>query len=314
MTDADTFRACTEAESGWLRGSYHDLIVKRPLLIALTIGVGIAAAAPTAFKRAFRPPWREVHQTPLDFDLPEDQVWFDGANGIRLHGWFIPVQGTAPAVVVLHGWGGNAAHMLEMAPPLHEAGFHALFLDARNHGLSDHDTYASMPRFAEDLAVAVDYLHERDDVATVGVIGHSVGAGAAIYHASSVDDLDAVVAVSCFAHPGEMMQANFPFPAPVTWGILRGVEVLIGRSLDAIAPRNRIGRVRAPVMLVHGDVDEVVSVGDAYELADCSPDSRLIIVPDGTHSDLAAFGPYFPEVMDFLVAHLAGKHREATAR
>jgi fermentation-respiration switch protein FrsA (DUF1100 family) len=67
-------------------------------------------------------------------------------------------------------------------------------------------------------------------------------------------------------------------------------------------------------MLVHGDVDEVVSVGDAYELADRSPGSRLIIVPDGTHSDLAAFGPYFPEVMDFLVAHLAGKHREATAR
>jgi pimeloyl-ACP methyl ester carboxylesterase len=280
--------------------------MKRPLLISAgaAVGVGIAAVVPVAFKRAFRPPRRSVHQTPLDFDLPEDQVWFDGANGIRLHGWFIPVEGTAPAVVVLHGWGGNAGHMLELAPPLHETGFHALFLDARNHGLSDHDTYASMPRFAEDLAVAVDYLHDRHDVTSVGVIGHSVGAGAAIYHASHVDDVDAVVAVSCFAHPGEMMQANFPFPATVTWGILRGIELLIGRSLEAIAPRNRIGQVRAPVMLVHGDADEVVPVGDAYALTDRSPGSRLVVVPDGTHSDLAAFEPYFPEVMDFLVAHL----------
>ena len=286
--------------------------MKRPLLIALTIGAGIAAAAPTAFKRAFRPPRRDVHQTPLDFDLPEDQVWFDGANGIRLHGWFIPVQGTAPAVVVLHGWGGNAAHMLEMAPPLHEAGFHALFLDARNHGLSDHDTYASMPRFAEDLAVAIDYLHDRHDVTSVGVIGHSVGAGAAIYHASRVDDLDAVVAVSSFAHPGEMMQANFPFPAPVTWGILRGIEVLIGRSLEAIAPRNRIAEVRAPVMFVHGDEDEVVPVADSRELADLHPGSRLIVVPGGTHSDLAPFAPYFADVMGFLVEHLANGDREST--
>jgi pimeloyl-ACP methyl ester carboxylesterase len=279
--------------------------MKRPLLISLGVGAGIAAVVPFAFKRAFRPPWRDVHQTPLDFDLPEDQVWFDGTNGIRLHGWFIPVEGTAPAVVVLHGWGGNAAHMLELAPPLHEAGFHALFLDARNHGLSDHDTYASMPRFAEDLAVAVDYLHDRHDVTTVGVIGHSVGAGASIYHASHIDDVDAVVAVSCFAHPGEMMQDNFPFPAAVTWGILRGIEVLIARRLDAIAPRNRIAEVRAPVMLVHGEIDAVVPVDDAYELADHSPGSRLVIVSDGTHSDLAAFGPYFPEVMDFLIRHLA---------
>jgi pimeloyl-ACP methyl ester carboxylesterase len=286
--------------------------MKRPLLISLGVGAGIAAVVPFAFKRAFRPPWRDVHQTPLDFDLPEDQVWFDGTNGIRLHGWFIPVEGTAPAVVVLHGWGGNAAHMLELAPPLHEAGFHALFLDARNHGLSDHDTYASMPRFAEDLAVAVDYLHDRHDVTTVGVIGHSVGAGASIYHASHIDDVDAVVAVSCFAHPGEMMQDNFPFPAAVTWGILRGIEVLIARRLDAIAPRNRIAEVRAPVMLVHGEIDAVVPVDDAYELADHSPGSRLVIVPDGTHSDLAAFGPYFPEVMDFLIRHLAVPSRHPT--
>lgn len=278
--------------------------MKRPLLISLGVGAGIAAAVPFAFKRAFRPPGRDVHQTPLDFDLPEDQVWFDGANGIRLHGWFIPVEGTAPAVVVLHGWGGNAAHMLELAPPLHEAGFHALFLDARNHGLSDHDTYASMPRFAEDLAVAVDYLHDRHDVTTVGVIGHSVGAGASIYHASYFDDIDVVIAVSCFAHPGEMMQDNFPFPAAVTWGILRGIEMLIGRSLDGIAPRSRITEVRAPVMLVHGEADEVVPVADAYELAERSPESRLIVVPGGTHSDLAAFEPYFGDVMGFLAEHL----------
>ena len=38
---------------------------------------------------------------------------------------------SAPAVVVMHGWGGNAALMLPLARPLHEAGYATLFVDAR---------------------------------------------------------------------------------------------------------------------------------------------------------------------------------------
>lgn len=278
--------------------------MKKPILFSLGVAAGVAAIAPRAFKRALRPPGREVHQTPLDFDLPEDQVWFDGPNGIRLHGWFIPVEGVAPAVVVLHGWGGNAAHMLEIAPGLHEAGFHALFLDARSHGLSEHDDYASQPRFSEDLAIAVAYLHERRDVAGVAVIGHSVGAAAAIYYASEHHDIDALVAVSSYADPGEMMEANFGLPTPVTWSILRGVEMLIGRPLHEVAPRARIGRIDLPLLLVHGDADEVVPVEDSVELADLSSQSELIVVPSGTHSDLDPFEPFFPDVMEFLERHL----------
>ena len=278
--------------------------MKKPILLSLAVVAGVVAIVPRAFKRAFQPPGREVHQTPLDFDLPEDQVWFDGPRGIRLHGWFIPVDGRAPAVVVLHGWGGNAAHMLEIAPGLHEAGFHALFLDARSHGLSEPDDYASQPRFSEDLAVAVAYLHERSDVAAVGVIGHSVGAAAAIYHASEHHDIDALVAVSSYADPGEMMEANFGLPAPVAWSILRGVEMLIGRPLHEVAPRGRIGLIDLPIMLVHGDADEVVAVDDSIELAALSPQSELIVVPGGTHSDLEPFAPFFPDVMEFLRRHL----------
>jgi fermentation-respiration switch protein FrsA (DUF1100 family) len=88
--------------------------------------------------------------------------------------------------------------------------------------------------------------------------------------------------------------------------------LLIGRTLDAIAARNRITEVSAPVMLVHGDDDEVVPVDDSRELADLHPASQLIVVPGGTHSDLAAFEPYFPEVMDFLVAHLGVPSRDPT--
>ncbi len=280
--------------------------VRRKLLLPL-LAVGAVYAFPAALKVAFRPPRREIPQTPKDLGLPEEEVWLTATNGKRLHAWFIPVTGPAPAVVVLHGWGGNAGLMLPLAPHLHRAGFHALFLDARNHGMSDRDDHSSLPRFAEDLDTAIDWLRGRDDVTSVGVVGHSVGAGAAILAASRRTDIGAVVSLSAFAHPEEMMDTSPPLnvlPTPLRRVTLRTLERMIGYDYDEIAPRNRIGDVVAPVLLIHGDADRIVPVENAYDLADHMAERRLIVVPGAGHSDLASFEAYLGDVIGFLAEHL----------
>lgn len=268
------------------------------------LGAIAAAAAPRVLRRAFEPPARPNNGEPADYGLDGTDVWIDGPNEKRLHGWWIPTAGPAPAVIVLHGWGGNSSDMLPIGPGLHEAGFHTLFLDARKHGRSDDEDFMSMPRFAEDLGAAIALLRQREDVTTLGVIGHSVGAAASIYAASNNPAIDAVVAVASFAHPAEMMRQNFPFPGPVTWAILQVVERMIGHRYDDIAPRNRIASVTVPVMLVHGDDDAVIPLDDSFELHDQLPGSELVVVPGGTHSNLDAFEPYFPTVDAFLRSHL----------
>jgi pimeloyl-ACP methyl ester carboxylesterase len=277
--------------------------MRKTIAVPLIIGAGVVAAAPRMFKRAWRPPQREVHQSPVDFGLPEEQVWLTNPRGIQLHGWFVTADKPATAVIVLHGWGGNAAHMLDIAPVIHEGGLHALFLDARNHGLSGHDDHVSMLRFAEDLGTAVDYLKERDGVTDVAVIGHSVGAAAAIYYASYNDDLSSVVSVASFAHPGELMNENLPLPRPIRWAVLRAIETMIGKGFDVISPRARVEYINAPLMLVHGGQDDVVPVQDSYELAELRPGSELLVVPDGGHSDLAPFEESFGDVVAFIQSH-----------
>jgi len=277
----------------------------RRFLIPVVLVGAAAVVAPRLFKRAFTPPRRDVGQVPADFGLDAETVWIDGPRGKHLHAWWIPSEGTAPAIVVLHGWGGTAADMLPIGPGLHDSGFHALFLDARKHGLSDDEDFMSMPRFAEDLEAAILMLHDRPDVSNVGVVAHSVGASAAIYAAAGDTSPDAVVAVAPFAHPGDMMKENFPFPAPVTWTILQVVERMIGHSYDEIAPRNRVGDVTIPVLFMHGEEDAVIPATDSIELHERLPGSRLILVPDGTHSDLERFAPYFEQVDAFLTDALA---------
>jgi pimeloyl-ACP methyl ester carboxylesterase len=246
-----------------------------------------------------------MRTTPADLGLPEEQVWLQSVNGTRLHAWYIPVEGLAPAIIVLHGWGGNASLMLPLAAHLHHAGFHALFLDARNHGLSEHDTFASMPRFAEDLEAGVGWLEARPLVSSIGVIGHSVGAGAAILAASRGDQFGAVVSVSSLAHPGEMMSRQMArIPRPIPALLLRAVQRTIGYRFDEFAPRERLGSVAAPVMLVHGDADDVVPISSLWDLADAHPGAEILVVPDGDHSDLDTFEAHLGQIMDFLHRHL----------
>ena len=162
-----------------------------------------------------------------------------------------------------------------------------------------------MPRFAEDLEVATGWTRAHPAVTSVGVIGHSVGAGAAILSASRGDRLDAVVSVSAPAHPGDMMREQMSrIPKPLLTLILGAIQRTIGYRFDAFAPRNRIAFVNAPVMLVHGDADQLVPIDNLYELSAAQPDAEVLVVPDGGHSDLAPFETYIGGITDFLNRHL----------
>lgn len=264
-------------------------------------------AAPALLKKTFAPPQRDTTQTPDDFGLYGEQVWLDSISGTSLHAWFIPaVAGPAPAVAVLHGWGANGSLLLPLAPYLHEAGYQALFLDARNHGLSEHDDFASLPRFAEDLDVGIAWLRERDDVTSIALAGHSVGAGAAILAASRDPEIAAVVSMSAFAHPREMMTNQLRLtrlPGEVSDVLLWPIEKIIGHRFDEFAPQLRIAEVASPVLIVHGDADQVIPVGDAFRLYDEAPDGQILIVPGGEHAALEAFEPYMTDVVAFLDRH-----------
>ena len=275
------------------------------LLAPVLLAAGAVVAAPRILKRGFTPPQPPVDVIPSDIGLHFEVVELRSVNDTCLHAWWIPAEGDAPVIVVLHGWGGNSSLMLPLAPHIHDGGFHALFVDARNHGLSEEDSFSSMPRFAEDLEVAVEWARKRDDVTAVGVIGHSVGAGALIFSASKGVPIDAAVSVSSFAHPGEMMHENMPFPKPVVNAILEAVQRTIGYRFDEFAPRTRVVAVDIPLLLVHGDKDDVVPITNLHQLADAHGGAEVIIVPGGGHSDLEPYEPYITDIVDFFARNLS---------
>lgn len=232
-----------------------------------------------------------------------------GPGGRRLSGWWVLPPGAPPAalpaVLVMHGWGANAALMWPVVPPLHAAGFAVLLVDARCHGQSADEPFTSMPRFAEDIAAGLAWLKERPEVAAdrLALLGHSVGAAAALLHASRQRDVRGVVSLSCFAHPREVMRtfmAEKRVPYPVLgWYVMRHVQRVIGARFDDIAPVNTIAAVRCPVLVVHGRADTVVPAGDAERLVARNARARWLPV-DGDHDLREALAPHAASVVDFL--------------
>ncbi len=259
--------------------------------------------------RAPRVPHAHVHDA---FGLGSDrvrQVCIPAVGGKQLVGWLaLPPQASitpVPAVLVMHGWGANASMMGPVVPPLHAAGFAVLLVDARCHGHSDDETFTSMQRFAEDIAAGLAWLRQQPhiDADQIALLGHSVGAAAALLHAAHHDDVRAVVSLSAFAHPAEMMRrfmAGKRIPHLLLgWYVMRHVQRVIGVGFDEIAPLRTLPAVRCPTLLAHGIQDLTVPVEDAHRLLATSSNARLLLV-EADHDMREALAAHAHALVTFL--------------
>ena len=155
-----------------------------------------------------------LNRTPADIGLDHEDVAFPASDGVDLRGWFIPSgkPGAGPVVFFVHGWLwnrlGNVAgqvpiddrdvDFLPATRALHDAGYHVLLFDLRNHGESGSDQPVSFGiTEARDVVGAVRYLRARDDVDgdRIGGLGCSMGANAIIYGVPECQPVKAVLAI-----------------------------------------------------------------------------------------------------------------------
>jgi alpha-beta hydrolase superfamily lysophospholipase len=277
-----------------------------PGITLLAVAI-ITIAIVLAVHIGFRAPRRVEHSSPADYGLAYEEIHISTIAGKRLFAWWLPLAEPAPTLIILHGWGGNAALMLPLALPMHRAGLNILLLDARNHGRSDSASFSSLPRFAEDAGAAVDWVkaHGGDPLKQVALLGHSVGAGAVLFEASRRDDISAVISIAAFAHPEWMMRrylARLRLPGFCTSWILRYVEWVIGHRYTDIAPMNTACHVQCPILLVHGTADETVPVTDAQAIRDHCPGKKpeLLLIEGGRHDSVEEVEHHADRLVAFL--------------
>lgn len=91
------------------------------------------------------------------------------------------------------------------------------------------------------------------------------------------------------------------FPGLLVRIALKYVERIIGHRYDEFAPLHTIGRSTAPILLVHGLLDEIVPYRDAERLhAQCPERTTLLPLPNANHTDIEAIKEVKPTLLRFL--------------
>jgi fermentation-respiration switch protein FrsA (DUF1100 family) len=221
-------------------------------------------------------PAARLDGTPRDAGLEYRDLEIATGDGQRLHGWWIPRRGGAPAlghVLHFHGNAGNISHRLDEAAVLSAAGLDVLLFDYRGYGRStgspgEGGTY-------QDARAAREALLRQPgvDPARILYLGESLGGAVAVELAGAAPPRGLVLR-STFTSVRDMARLHYPIvPAAVV--------------VDAYPTLSRLRELRVPLLVIHGDRDDIVplSHGEALLAAAREP-KRLEIVRGAGHNDL----------------------------
>jgi pimeloyl-ACP methyl ester carboxylesterase len=199
--------------------------------------------------------------------------------------WWLPhPDPAAPTLLYLHGTFRNLYQNLPKIAALRELGFAVLAVDYRGWG----DSAAIVPSEATisaDAAVAWAEMQRRQPLPQRRVIfGHSMGGAVAVALASGLHgrrDYAALVLESTFTRlPDVATAAGF-------WGRVAGGLTTL--EFDSLS---RVGRIDAPLLMLHGSADRTVPVELGRRLRDAArPGVRWVEVPGGSHSRLHSDAP-----------------------
>jgi pimeloyl-ACP methyl ester carboxylesterase len=148
-----------------------------------------------------------VLHSPAEHGLDFEDVTFGSNDGVPLEGWFIPAPGSTKVIIANHPMGftrsGLPSHLepwhsawaasgngfeVDLTPDykiLHDAGYHVLAYDLRNHGLSGaaNGGVASSGIFeARDVAGSLAYVRSRPDTRdmVIGLFSRCLGASSTL--------------------------------------------------------------------------------------------------------------------------------------
>jgi fermentation-respiration switch protein FrsA (DUF1100 family) len=222
--------------------------------------------------------------------LNVEDAWFESADGVRLHGWYLPHDDPRAVVLFCHGNGGNITHRAEMLRILHDgAGVAVLAFDYRGYGRSEGKP--SEAGVLADARAARQWLARRAGVqqADVVLMGRSLGGAVAVDLAAS-DGARGLVVESSFNSLPDVAAYHYPW-FPVRW--------VMRNRFDSAA---KIGAYHGPLLQSHGTADTIVPYRFGRLLFEAANEPKTFVeLPGLAHND---FQPL--EYYEALIAFLDG--------
>ena len=272
-----------------LSASYTIAVGKWIAIIALCLYVGVAAVLYVTQRSLLYFP-ETVHTTPAQAGLPEaEEVPLTASDGVHVTAWYVAPQGDKPVIVYFHGNGGSLRFRVDRFKKLVGSGIGLVALEYR--GFGGNPGSPSERGLIADGEAAYAFAAAHYPTKQIVLWGESLGTGVA-------------VAVAAQKPVGRLI-LEAPFTSAAAVASLRywflPVRLLMK---DQFHSDRRIGKVKAPLLILHGVHDHVVpyAMGEKmFELA--NKPKHIVRFLDGGHDDLDANGALFA-VARFLAGEM----------
>ncbi len=236
-------------------------------------------------------PEKAIRQTPADVGLPFEEINLETSDRVSIHGWFIPYSGARTTLLWLHGNGGNIGHRVGRIERLRPAlQSHILIIDYRGYGqsggqVSEEGTYL-------DAIAAYDYLLTRSDIDGQRIVPFGVSLGTAVAVELALRrKVGGVILEAPFTSIREMARKTVPWLP---------IGPFITTRYDNLS---KIGRINAPLLILHGDRDEVIPYAQGQRLFEGATQPKIFYtISDAGHNDTDQVGgqAYFDEMARFI--------------
>lgn len=237
-------------------------------------------------------PEAAIQTTPERLGMRYDDVRIPSGRG-ELDAWWIPgIDAHAPAILYLHGNARNVGHNVEHVARLHAMGYAVLLVDYRGFGNSTGGPPDEQKTYA-DAEAAWNYL-----VGKLGqppqrtfIYGHSLGGSIAIDLALRHPEAAGLIAESTFTSMADMGRIDYPWLP---------VDLLLNQKFDSL---DKIGKLKLPILLIHGTWDVTVPSDMSRRLFDAAPEPKTLkLIEGGEHSNSGGIAPaeYREAVMSFV--------------
>ena len=171
-----------------------------------------------------------------------------------------------------------------------------------------------MMGWAHDLTAAVDYLSglEEVDKSRLCLLGSSAGAAVSVYEAANDHRVSALATLACpaeFDFITDKQRATGTIEHFRSIGLIRDAgfpsstaEWLAG--FDSISPLKWINKISPrPVLLIHGDKDDLVPVDHARRLFQLAGEPKKLVIIPGAGHRLRLEGKAIITALDWLKAY-----------
>jgi len=212
---------------------------------------------------------------PAAAGLPQAQeVVLDTADGEKVIAWHVPPRGDAPTVLYFHGNGGSLRLRVDRFQRIAAAGVGLIALSYRGYG-------GSTGKPTEDGLIndaRAAYAFAADRYRRIALWGESLGTGVAVALAAE-KPVARMVLDAPYTSALDIAQANH-------WYL--PVRLLMK---DQFRSDQRIARVKAPVLIMHGEVDQIIPIAYGERLFAMIPGPKQFVrFPGGYHVDLDRHG------------------------